>query len=306
MRRQGWNTVLGLAALAVALSATTAEAHELACEKTVNGVSEYAIQGYPATLHYQFTIINTHPTDASLVQSAEDPLLKPYGFTFTPTPPFWIPVGQSVTDDFNLTIPDELTCLRLAAADGTVDRVIENTFTTAWEWAAATCSARVVCPETPPNSGATRTMGFFKTHETALQACLANNPVDLGFVQISTLEQALGLLWGSPPRFDDGTRRSELDRARFLLGRQTLVGICNQRLFGTVPSPSNLLMQAVSALAGTQCSLMMSLESQVTAFNESGDDRSFPTGFTPGPATPRHAQMIAEDPTEPSGQSCTP
>lgn len=306
MRWQGWNTMLRLAVLAVALGATAAEAHELACEKTVNGVSEYAIQGYPATLHYQFTIFNTHPTDSSLVQSAEDPLLKPYGFSFTPAPPVWIPVGGSLTDDFNLTIADEQACLRLAAADGTVDRVIENTFTAAWEWAAATCSARVICPETPPNSGATRTMGFFKTHERALEACLASGPVDLGFVQISSLEQALGLLWGSPARYSDGARRSELDRARFLLGRQTLVGICNQRLFGTVPSPSNLLMQAVSALAGTQCSLIMSLESQVTAFNESGDNRSFPSGFVPGPATPRHAQTIADDPTMPSGQSCTP
>jgi hypothetical protein len=149
-------------------------------------------------------------------------------------------------------------------------------------------------------------MGFFKTHELALQQCLARGPIDLGFVEISTLEEALGLLWGRPNRFDDGTRRSELDRARFLLGRQTLVGICNQRLFGAVPTPSDLLVQAVNALSGTRCSLMLSLEGQVTAFNESRDDAALPAGFVSGPSTPRHAESIAEDPTSPSGGSCTP
>jgi len=305
MRRTG-RGVVALAALVLIAGARTAQAHELACEKTVNGVTEYVIPGYPATLHYELTVINTHPYHTSIVDAAEDPLLEQFGFSFTPTPPFAIPVKQSVTDDFDLPIGTEQACLRAAAADGTPDRYIHNTFTVTWDGGSYDCSASVYCPPGQPAGRATRTLGFFKTHEQALEQCLASGPINLGFVRITTVEEALGLLWGRPSRFDDGTRRSELDRARFLLGRQTLVGICNQRLFGTQPTPSDLLVQAVNALAGTRCSLMLSLESQVTAFNESGDDEAFPGGFVPGPATPRHAQSIAEDPTSPSGGSCTP
>jgi hypothetical protein len=304
--RRTWKGVVALAALLIIAGAKTAEAHELACEKTVNGVTEYIIPGYPAALDYELTVINTHPNDTSDVDAAEDPLLAMYGFSFTPAPPFSIPVGQSVTDSFQLPVQDEQACLRIAAADGRPDRYIQNTFTVTWDGGTYSCSASVYCPPAPQGSGATRTLGFFKTHEQALQQCLASGPIDLGFVEISTLEEALGLLWGRPARFADGTSRGELDRARFLLGRQTLVGLCNQRLFGTAPTPSDLLVQAVNALSGTRCSLMLALESQVTAFNEGGDDEALPGGFVAGPSTPRHAESIAVDPTSPSGGSCTP
>lgn len=303
--RPMWTGVVAVATLVIITGASTARAHELACRKTVNGVSQYVIPGYPATLEYALTVINTHPDDASVVDAAVDPLLALFGFSFTPAPPFEIPVGESVTDDFSLAIQSEQACLRVAAADGKLDRYIQNTFTVTWDGGSYECSASVYCPPAA-QGGATRTLGFFKTHELALEQCLASGSINLGFVTISSVEEALGLLWGRPNRFDDGRRRSELDRARFLLGRQTLVGICNQRLFGTAPTPSDLLVQAVNALAGTRCSLMLSLESQVTAFNESGDDEAFPGGFVAGPATPRHAESIAEDPTSPSGGSCTP
>jgi len=177
-----------------------------------------------------------------------------------------------------------------------------------WDLGSAQCSARVICAPLPPpeNGGATRTMGFWKTHEQALQQCLDAGPIDLGNLTISTLSQALGLLWGSPPRFASGATRSTLDKDRFLLARQTLAGICNQRLFGTAPTPPTLLQDAVAALAGTNCSLILALESAVDAFNNSGDAIAFPAGFVPGPATPQHAMSIAVDPTFPSNQSCNP
>ena len=154
-------------------------------------------------------------------------------------------------------------------------------------------------------SGATRTIGFYKTHEVALQDCLNQGPIDLGYVTISTLSQAEGILWGSPSRFQDGTPRKGLDQDRFLLARQTLGGICNYRLFGTVPSPSNLLDEAVAALSGTNCADILALESQVDAYNSSGDNNNFPAGFIPGPSTPTAAKSIAVDPTSPSGLSCS-
>ena len=368
-------------------AATGAQAHLLTCEKTVNGATTVTIDTYPATLHYSLTILNADTVAASTVLSASDSLLTGFGFAFTPTPPFNIPIGGKVTSTFDLTVTyDE--CLRLADDDGLADLNIDNVFQAGWDRGIAYCSARVICA--PPvclgdqcadggvtdggapdggvidggedggqdggltdggtedggclpgevcdggasdggeqdggclpgetcdggtgdggsdagsGSGATRTIGFYKTHEVSLQDCLNQGPIDLGYVTITTLAQAEGIHWGSPSRFQDGTRRSTLDQDRFILARQTLGGICNYRLFGTVPSPADLLTEAVAALSGTQCSNILALETQVDAYNSSGDNNAFPAGFVPGPATPTAAKSIAVDPTSPSGLSCTP
>jgi hypothetical protein len=235
-----------------------------------------------------------------------DTLFDPLNLHFNPPPPITLQVGESVTNDFFINVPDFQTCERLSALDGDADDTIINTFTVIWDLGQASCSAKVVCvpPVTGPPTGTTRTMGFFKTHESALSQCLAPGPIDLGFVTISTLPDALGLLWDSPAKDSMGNMRSDLDSARIRLGRQTLVGICNFRLFGTVPTPSTLLADAVAALAGNSCSTMDALETQVDAFNSSGDAAAFPNGFIPGPATPQHAQSIATDPVTPSSGMC--
>jgi hypothetical protein len=139
----------------------------------------------------------------------------------------------------------------------------------------------------------------------ALQACLDSGPIDLGFLGVTSIEAALGLLWGSPASFDTGEKRDQLEKARFILARQTLVGICNQRLFGSSPTPTDLLTQAVSALGGTNCSSMLSLASSVDAFNNSGDSVAFPAGFDPGAATPQTAASLADDPTAPTSETCS-
>jgi hypothetical protein len=289
--------------------------HELVCEKTVNQQQIFQVSSYPTTLHYQFTITNTHPTDHSIALSADDTLLAAFGFSFSPPPPIDLDVGMSVSDTFDLVVHDAGECARLAASDDLpTDLNIDNVLVVTWDLGATQCSARVIClPEVcrenctpPPSGGATRTMGFFKTHEQALTQCLAGGSIDLGFVTVSTLTDALGLLWGSPVKFGDGSTRDTLDKDRFLLARQTLVGICNERLFGTAPTPSTLLDDAVAALGGTDCAMILTLESQVDAFNNSGDAVAFPSGFMPGSATPQHAMSIAVDPTSSSGQSCNP
>ena len=298
---------IGLSAgLAVVMMAGgVAHAHQLSCQKTVNGSSAFSVTSYPTTLHYAITVINELQGAPSQALCVRDPLLEGLGFSFTPAPPFTLDPGCSVTDTFDVKIRSEADCLWLAAQDGTADRYIHNTVTVKWDSGHAQCSAKVYCaPEDKPQSGATRTLGFFKTHEEALSACLAQGDIDLGFVTVDSLEEALGLLWAQPSRYESGAPRSELDRARFLLGRQTLVAICNNRLFGSSPG-GGLIDESVETLAGTDCARMLELEALITAFNESGDDESFPSGFAPGPATPRHAQSIADDPTGPSGESCS-
>jgi hypothetical protein len=290
--------------------AKAADAHEFICEKTVNGGASVEVTSYPTTLQFEFKVINSHPTHPSIYQSVSDPMLS--GFTFTPAGPHEVPVGGSVTDTFDVTLASAEECRDLAASDGIADDVLMNTLTVTWHGGQASCSASVTCappppppPPPPPEGGATRTPGFFKTHVQALEACMAEGSIDLGFVQIESVEQALGLLWGVPSKFTgSGIKRSSLDRARFILGRHTLVGVCNMRLFDTAPSPADLLSDAVAALAGTDCALMRQLAEEVDAFNNSGTEEPFPEGFSAGPATPIDAWLMNTDPTSPSGQVC--
>src|SRR3954469_23366763 len=94
------------AAAAIVLSGS-ARAHELVCEKTVDGHAVREITHYPAKLHFRMAVINTHPTDASTALSVHDDLMKALGIAFTPAPPFTLAVGQSAEFDFDVTIKDQ-------------------------------------------------------------------------------------------------------------------------------------------------------------------------------------------------------
>lgn len=319
--RSGW-LALGVAA-GIGIGGG-AQAHELTCTKTVNGESWTTINRYPATLTYHLTVTNVHPTDPSTATSVSDPMLmSAVGQDFTPAAPFTLGVGQSVSDDISITLSSFEECADLAG--GTTVRVndqppvieatLDNTLFVTTDLGGAQCSARVVCipPIQPPQcagemcspNAATRTMGFFKVHEQALQQCLNQGPIDLGQLTVSTLDDALGVLWGSPAELADGTARSTFDRTTFLLERQLLTATCNVRLFGATPTPSTLIATALTALSGTDCSRMNTLEADLDAFNNSNDSVAFPSGFNAGPATPTNAQSIATDPTMPSTLQCT-
>ncbi|WP_434345862.1 hypothetical protein ACN6A1_28665 [Myxococcus virescens] len=288
-----------------------ANAHDLICEKKVNGQSVVVADDYPYTANYSFKVTNVHPTLPSILLTATDDVLSSEGFTFSPPPPVSIPVNGSLTSNFPLQIGSYDECVTIAAQDGVADNHIDNTFRVTFDLGSAMCSARLTCErEEPPPvecTGPTRTLGFYKNRILTLTQCLAQGPINLGAIgTITTLPAAEGILWGSPAMYPAGGMRSQLDRLRFLLARQTLVGICNQRLFGATPDPASLLTDAVAALNTTQCDLISSLIDPVDAFNNGCDSLPLPPGFIPGPSTPQAAEAIAVDPTSNSGQSCSP
>ena len=312
-----------LAIVAVLGMPSIASAHEFICEKTANGEQSYTTWSYPAEVLYGVRITNVHPTETSVALTARD-LLYP-AFTLAP-PPIAVPVGEYVEGDFLANIGSYEACMQLAASDGRVDNHIDNTFRVTWEFGERQCTSRVTCctetqngtcePPPPPCQGddcppppeegeTTRTMGFFKTHETALQACVDEGPIDLGYGNITSLESALGMLWGSVPRFDNGDDRNQLEQQRFLLARQLMVAVCNVRLFGpAAPGIGDLISDAQVALFYTDCDAISDLIGPLDDYNNSGDAEPFPPGFVPGPATPSHAQSIADDPTEPGTEVC--
>jgi hypothetical protein len=300
------------AALAVGalLLAGTAGAHEFECEKKVNGGALLNITSYPTTVTWDLKITNTHPTHASTALKVKDALLEGLGFVFSPAAPITLQVGEYQTWQFQHEIGSKAQCDALAALDGLEDAHIDNYFKVKWDVGMDICTVRVTCgepPPPPPPAQVTRTLGFFKSHLMPLQACLDVGAIDLGpgFALIDTLEEALGLLWGDPPYFWDGTKRNELEKARFLLARQTLVAVCNTRLFEAEPSPSTLIDDALAALAGYDCSDMLALAWAVDMFNNSGTGEQFPEAMTKGPSTPQDAQDLAVDPSLQTGGSCS-
>ncbi|HZN95234.1 MAG TPA: hypothetical protein VFB81_21130 [Myxococcales bacterium] len=292
-----------MSAFCLLAGAGTASAHELICEKTFNGEQVLSVDTYPASVEVVITISNTHLSSPSTALAVEITGLPDESGLFSP--PFTLPVGGSQTATLNVHIGSYQECLALAALDFVADNTLNNTVKVIWDMGSSQCGAQLICkpPGEQPPGGATRTMGFFKTHEQATQACLAAGPIDLELVTVDTLEEALGLLWASPAKYDGGGKRTEWDRSALLLGRQLMVAICNERLFGADLSAA-LVEQSLAALGGTDCGLMHSLQSQLDAFNNSNDEVPFPPGFDPGPATPQHARDIADDPTSRTTNVC--
>ncbi|NTX58019.1 hypothetical protein HUA74_20875 [Myxococcus sp. CA051A] len=302
----GW---MGAACAAVVGLAGVAEAHDLTCSKLVNGQSSVQVTTYPFTANFSFQVNNIHPTLPSILLTAADPLLVLEGFSFIPPPPVVIPVGQSVTSNFALTINSYDDCRTLALLDGLVDDHIDNVFTSGFDLGSSLCTARITCVQPPPEvCTATRTLGFYKSHISAVQQCLAGGPIPLGSIGIvATLPGAEGLLWGDPAKYPiTGLPRSQLDRIRFLVARQMLVATCNQRLFGGLTVPPNLLALVLTALGSVDCTTLETLNTQLDAYNNSCDAGAFPGGFDPGPATPQAAQALAVDFTIPTGLICIP
>ncbi len=67
------------------------------------------------------------------------------------------------------------------------------------------------------------------------------------------------------------------------LARQTLVAVCNGRLFGAVTPDPLLIADALTALHGDGCVTLELLEATLDRFNQSGSTVSLSSGFDPGP-----------------------
>jgi hypothetical protein len=316
-------------------------AHELDCEKTVDGESIVIVDHYPSTLTWRLTVRNTHPTAVSTVLSISDPMLEARGFSWAT--PFDLAVGAEASATFDTSVGSFSDCVALGGVgSGPVIDIavsqqvpVDNVMTAGWDLGEAQCTARVICrpdagqpvsgrPDggqifvsrpgnsvtvgsSQPDGGETppivgRTIGFFKTQPDVVDQCLAGGAIDLGGMKIDSTVAALGLLWGSPQRFLHGEHRSDLDRARFLAARQAFVAECNQRLFGG--RADTIIAQTKTELRRQDCGRLSALENELAAFADAGSGRPLPAGWKLGVATPRSARDRAIDPTTPSGQSC--
>jgi uncharacterized repeat protein (TIGR01451 family) len=108
----------------------------------------------------------------------------------------------------------------------------------------------------------------------------------------TALEAALGVLKASPAHWTDGTKRSDLDQARTIAGRQVLAAICNVTLFDALRP--GFLDDYLGVLSGGDIDAILDLSAGADSFNNSGDDE--PVGGH-GSADPG---ANSDDPTDPS------
>jgi hypothetical protein len=322
-------------ALALVTSASVASASALVCTETVNLQPSVVVTQFPATVTFDLTVTEascawcaTQPEThwchgscgSSVVMSETDAPLE--GFLGAPIPwattnppwiapfPFWMFNGASLTTTVEGTLSSYADCATRARnipppygpvlpdANGVV--TFTDAYHVSWNLDGVQppyvdCSATLQCV---PPQGQTRTLGFFKTHPAATAACVSEGAIDLGFITVpaGNTSFALGILYASPAKYADGTKRLALDQSRVLLARQLLVGICNGRVFGSEPADASLVVSAQSALAGTSCGNMGWLQGQLDAFNNSGDTGENPFGNAAPGAYP--------DPTVKSSGAC--
>jgi hypothetical protein len=324
----------GGAALLAAAGATVsaAQAHEFACQKTVNGEVVHEIRHYPAKLRFQIVVTNTHP-DPSTALAVEDKVLESLGFKFTPAPPFTLAVGASVTSTFEVKVKSQAECLALAqslSCGGEFDDV----FKVIHDVGETDCAARIICSSEQSGAacsddedhhgddedtdadrdddhhdsddcgckphGKKHGLGFWKVHEEPLSLCVAAGPVELGVATVRTMADFEGILWGSPAEFADGSKRSGLDKERFLLARKLLVATCNVRVLGAQWEQKDEPDQALAILRGKKCEEMEKVELELDKDRDCDGKHQ----VEKGPATPQHARSIAADPTRPSADQC--
>jgi collagen triple helix repeat protein len=131
---------------ALLLAGKGAFAHELACDKLVNGKNIFEVQSYPATLDWTMTVRNVHPTAPSDVLVVKDQLLSDrFGWSPTRPTPYTLALGESYTERFSVTVHSYEECQQLAHADGVTDDFIDNVFGATWDIGETQCRARVVC-----------------------------------------------------------------------------------------------------------------------------------------------------------------
>jgi hypothetical protein len=174
-------------------------------------------------------------------------------------------------------------------------------------------------------SGATRTIGFWRTHltyathildqhaltpdavhkfdGTVLNGALGvnangtftNGYIDIGWKKLYSVQDVMGVLWADTSKQSTGKKRDNLCQARVITSKQLVGAILNTGLDNAAPVPNDLIAKTITALKGTNQKLIKSLGSQLDAYNNSGDDVGFIDldGTLQGSANPRAAEAYA-------------
>lgn len=142
--------------------------------------------------------------------------------------------------------------------------------------------------------GATRTLGFWKTHCEYTEHIFedANHcnggPFNLGWVVLDDIGDVLGALFANPAKDSLGNKRDQLCQARVNASRQAVAALLNSCLDNGAPLPKTP-SEIATILGGTNIGAIHQLGGILDDYNNSGDDVTIidGDGFVFGNATPR-------------------
>ena len=152
-------------------------------------------------------------------------------------------------------------------------------------------------------TGATRTLGFWKTH-LDFTTYIFNNylgtppSIDLGWKQVDSMSDMMGIFWANVAKNSDGSKRNALCKARVQASWQAMAAILNSSMPGGASLPSGVTLGSIKdTLGGTDVGAIKALASQLDAYNKSGDDVALDPSLLPtGKADPNGARDIADIP----------
>ncbi len=145
--------------------------------------------------------------------------------------------------------------------------------------------------------GATRTLGFWKTHlefTTYVFENYTNGSIDLGWKNITSMEEMMGIFWADVPRNSDGSKRDNLCKAKLQVSWQATAAILNDAMPGGAPLPVSL-EEIQSILSGDNINDIRALGRLLDEYNNSGDNIALDPILPPtGRADPNGARDIAD------------
>ncbi|WP_426754538.1 DUF6923 family protein [Myxococcus sp. Y35] len=135
-----------------AVWAPNAWANDFRAEMRVNGLKQYTVDTYPATLRFTLTATNIDPALPSELLSAVNPLVK--SCTLSPTPPLVLPAGGQATYQCEIQVESHGACLSLGTQDTNPatpnnEVTFTSTFGITWDAGASQAGTNVLCLPQP-------------------------------------------------------------------------------------------------------------------------------------------------------------
>ena len=189
-----------------------------------------------------------------------------------------------------------------------------------------TLTAQDTCVDAPED-GATRTIGFWRTHTSFTRQVLDQRPLPSvavvgtsplavasdgrfvnGYIKLSqsgkifalkSVADVMGVFWSNNAFNSNGRKRTALCQARIIMGKQLLGAILNQAFGNPRPLPTvdgmDLITAALKAMDGTDATAIRAIGTLLDEYNKSGDSTTIviPGSLTIGKADPTAAQALA-------------
>lgn len=234
---------------------------------------------------------------------------------------FLLPVGKRAQVEISVATAN-VAITNTIAATGTLPNGYRGTVFR------QTKTATDVCVDAPPD-GATRTIGFWRTHLPFTRQVLDQRPLPAavvvgtsplgvagvpgtfvrGTIKLSTngvvfpltsVADVMGIFWASNAQDSSGKKRSNLCQARITTAKQLLGAILNQTFANPKPLPTvnggtNIIVAALTIMQGTNVQAIRDIGSALDAYNNSGDNTTMviPGDILVGKASPTAAQAGA-------------